>query len=349
MRRRLLFVVLLLFTAVACRQDPAPTPTAVADAEASESSILTLPSLKAADLNQRRLHVVATTSILGDVVAQVGGEHIELLVLMEPGQDPHSYELSARDLTAVADADVLFVNGWNLEESLLRSLENAAADTAVVPASAGIQPQTFTGEDLHAGETAENSETEPLGSGLDPHVWFDPTLVGQWVDNIEQVLSTVDPAHATGYANQADAYRQQLTALDTYLESQVALIPQENRVLVTNHHALGYFASRYGFTVAGTILPAGSTLAEPSSSSLAALVETMKANGLCTLFFESTNASELAQALVNDLPHCDYVTILPLFTGALGPAGGPADNYIGMMQSNMGFILAGLGPPELTH
>ena len=188
-------IVLLLLMLAGCGQNaPAATPTPAPAA----LPVLPLPELSAVTVDGRALRVVATTSIIGDVVAQVGGQAIDLTTLMGPGQDPHSYEPSANDLTGVAQADIIFVNGWDLEEALLRSLTTIGDQTPLVPVSANIQPRPFSGE----GSSDEHG-------GADPHVWFAVPNVAQWTRNIEQILSELDPAHQCTYAANAAAYLAQ--------------------------------------------------------------------------------------------------------------------------------------------
>ena len=181
----------------------------------------TLPAIAAVPLDGRPLRVVATTSLIGDAVARVGGGAIALTTLMPPGQDPHSYQPAAADLAAAADADLIFVNGWNLEEGLLGDLV-AAGDAPLVPVSAGIAPLA-TGAD---------------GATADPHVWQDVSNVRRWVDTIAATLSAADPANATAYAANAAAYNAELDELEDFVRQQVATIPVERRVLVTNHDKL---------------------------------------------------------------------------------------------------------------
>jgi ABC-type Zn uptake system ZnuABC Zn-binding protein ZnuA len=313
----------------------------------AEAEMLLLPEVTAVDLNGASLRVVATTSIIGDVVAQVGGEAIDLTVLMEAGQDPHSYEPAARDLTAVAGANVIFINGWDLEQGLVDDLANIGEDSLVVPISANISPRAFA-EDLHEGEAhegeaaEEGADHEHEHSGADPHVWFSVHNVEQWAENVEHILSDLDPANAAVYAANAAAYVEALEELEAYAEAQLANIPAENRFLVTNHDAFGYFAEEYGFTVLGTVIPSMSTVAEPSASDLTELISAMAEHGVCTLFTETTVNDALAQTVAGELSGCDEVQVLKLYTGAIGPAGSGADSYIGMFRANVAAIVAGL-------
>lgn len=315
----------------------------------AEAEMLLLPEVTAVDLNGEPLRVVATTSIMGDVVAQVGGDAIDLTVLMGPGQDPHSYEPGAQDLTAVAEADVVFVNGWDLEEALAADLESIGEESLIVPISANIAPLAI-GEDEHEheGEEAEHEEEdeheegEHHHSGADPHVWFSIHNVEQWVENVEHVLSDLDPANAATYEANAAAYAESLEELETYAETQLDSIPAENRFLVTNHDAFGYFAQEYGFTVLGTVIPSISTLAEPSASDLTDLIGAMEEHNVCTIFTETTVNDALAQTVASELSNCDAVQVLRLYTGAIGPEGSGADSYIGMFRTNVDAIAAGL-------
>ena len=331
-----LFLAMALFFLASCTTTEETAVSTTEDEHEAEADMLTLPELTAVQLDGAPLKVVATTSIIGDVVAQVGGEVIDLTTLMGPGQDPHSFEPSARELTAVADADVIFVNGWGLEETLVNDLVEIAADVPLVPISANIEPLAF-GEADHE----EESDDHAHGSA-DPHVWFSVANVQQWVENVQTVFSELDPANAAAYESNATAYLAELTDLENYAETQLAQIPAEKRFLVTNHDSFGYFAEAYDFTVLGTVIPGSSTLAEPSASDLTALVATMAEHNLCTLFTEATVSDSLAKTAAGELTSCDEVQVLPLYTGAIGPAGSGADSFVGMFRANVDAIVAGL-------
>ena len=356
--RRMVWLVVLVGALVACggAGDGTPAgetggdgPAATAVAE-TDLAVLNLPPLSAVSLDGRKLQVVATTSIIGDVVQQVGGEAIDLTVLMSAGQDPHSYQPAAGDLTRVATADVVFVNGWDLEESLVDDLRNVAEGVSLVPVSAGIVPLAL-GEGAEHDEAehdeaehdeAEHDEAEHEHGGADPHTWMDPGNVQLWAMNVATALSALDPANAAVYQANAAAYQAQLADLQDEMAKQLAAIPPAGRVLVTNHDALGYLAQRYDLQVLGTVLPAASTLAEPSASELANLVAAMQEAGVCTIFAETTVNDTLAQAVARELAGCDQVQVLTLYTGAIGPAGSGADSYLGMMRANLAALVAGL-------
>ncbi|HEY54484.1 MAG TPA: zinc ABC transporter solute-binding protein [Caldilineae bacterium] len=338
-----LITTMLLWLAAGCTPTTKTPSNPPATSQASEQlqtdatdlEMLTLPALSAIPLDSRPLRVVATTSIIGDVVTQVGGDTIELTTLMGAGQNPHSYQPAAKDLTVVSQADVIFINGWDLEEALVADLEAIGENAFIVPVSANIEPLPFRNPQKEAGDNHE-------GGGPDPHVWFSIHNVEQWVKNVEQVLSELDPVHAETYSANAAAYLADLAALDEYAKTRLASIPPEKRVLVTNHGALGYFARDYDFEVLGTVIPGMSTLAEPSASDLANLIATMQEHGVCTIFTETTVSDALAQTVAAELSGCDEVKVLPLYTGAVGPPGSGADSYIGMFHANVDTIARGL-------
>ncbi len=198
-------------------------------------------------------------------------------------------------------------------------------------------------EDAHEHEDEEHEEGEEHEhSGADPHVWFSIHNVEQWVENVAHVLSDLDPANAVVFEANATAYAEALEELEAYAEAQLETIPAENRFLVTNHDAFGYFAEEYGFTVLGTVIPSMSTLAEPSATDLTELIAAMAEYSVCTIFTETTVNDALAQTVAGELSGCDEVQVLPLYTGAIGPEGSGADSYIDMFRANVDAIAAGL-------
>jgi ABC-type Zn uptake system ZnuABC Zn-binding protein ZnuA len=304
-------------------------------------AMLVLPALAPVELGDDRLRVVATTSIIGDIVGRIGGKAIELTTLMGPGVDPHSYQPSAAELTAVADAHLIFINGWDLEEGLIRDLENIAEGVPMVPVSAYIEPLAFA-DDHDDGDSHGDSHDHDHAHDADPHTWFNPHLVKQWVENIEHALHDIDPANEDLYEANAEAYLEELEGLIEYFEARIAEIPAERRKLVTNHDTFGYFARAYGFEIVGTVIPSASTLSEPSARELAQLVEQMQTEGVCTIFTESVANERLAQTVAAELSGCAEVRVLRLFTDALGGPGSGAETYLEMMRINIDTIVAGL-------
>jgi manganese/iron transport system substrate-binding protein len=279
-----------------------------------------------------KIKVVATTTILGDVVKQVGGDAIDLTVLLPTGVDPHAFEPAPKDLTAVAGADVIFINGAGLEEFLSRLLENAGAtSTQVIDTSDGIQLRQ-----LEEPDTGSLEESE--GQDVDPHVWFDPANVMTWTQNIESALSGLDPANAQTYAANADAYRAELQELDGWVRQQVTQIPQDRRKLVTDHQVFGYFADRYGFEQVGAVIPSYTAAAEPSAQQLAALENTIKEAGVQAIFVGKTANPSLAERIASDTG----IKLVALYTGSLTDPGGEADSYLALIRYDVTAIVQAL-------
>jgi ABC-type Zn uptake system ZnuABC Zn-binding protein ZnuA len=270
---------------------------------------------------------VATTSIIGDVVRQVGGDALDLTVLMEAGQDPHTYEPVPEDIRRVENAQIVFSNGFDLEENLIAVLDAQQAKVRIVPVSSSLPDLIKTGQSDH--------------SGVDPHVWQDPANVKLWADTISHELASLDPANRTLFESRAEAYKKQLDSLDAELSAQAASIPADRRKLVTNHDALAYFARRYGFKIIGTVYVGASEVAEPSTGAMAELVGTIKAEQVPAIFVETTVSDQLARVIAQEVGH--GVKVLRLYTDSLGPPGSGADTYVGMMRTNMDMILQGLG------
>ena len=300
---------------------------------------MVLPEVRAVALSAgESLTVVASTSIVAEVVGRVGGDAVELTVLIGPGQDPHSYEPTPRALVGVRKAHIVFVNGLRLEEGLLDSISQTAVGP-VVPVSAGIEPIETRGE-RGAGHSAE---TDHGPDGRNSHVWMDPANVMVWVDNIERVLSAADPVNSESYRANADMYLAQLRELDAGIRQKAGGIPAAKRKLVTDHHALDYFAEKYGFQVVGVILPSVSTAAETSASRTAQLVELLRREGVSTIFVDAAagrTIRSLTRAVAKELG--TGVRVVPLLIGSLAPKGRRGDSYLELMEYNLDQIVSGL-------
>lgn len=278
------------------------------------------------------LSVLATTTIVADVVASVGGELIELQTLIPAGVDPHAYEPAPADLTAIANADVIFVNGFGLEESLMDLLVNAKCP--IISLSVGIEGRVFGQEEL--GDLSEGDEIR-VGQ-IDPHVWFDPASVENWVGRIRETFGRLDPEHARTITGNSGTYLERLKELDHWIEERVAVLPEGRRLLVTDHLVFGYFAERYGFEMVGAIVPAASTLAEPSARELARLEDQILSLGIKAIFIGAPTNPNLAQSIATDTG----VRLIQVYTGSLGSPGSAADDYVSFMRYNVNAIVNGL-------
>jgi zinc/manganese transport system substrate-binding protein len=266
--------------------------------------------------------VIATTSILGDVVSQLGGDAIELQVMIPGGVDPHDFSPSAQQVAAISSANLVVANGLALEEGLEDVLAQAKSEGITV---------IEVGEDV---DPLPSGEEQGDGHGaFDPHFWQDPIRMKAAVDVISLSLVTVGVAEATDLAAQ---YQDAIDATYADIVSILELIPSERRLLVTNHDAFGYFADRYGFEVIGTIIPGGSTLAEPSSAEIAALVETIIANDVPAIFVENIGSVGLADILAEETG--TDIEVVRLVSDALGEPGSETGTYLGMLIYNASAI-----------
>lgn len=263
-----------------------------------------------------KLSVVATTTIIGDVVGIIGGDSIDLTILLPVGVDPHSFSPTPKDLAAIANADVVFINGLGLEEFLVDMIDSSGSEAQIVSVS-------------------ENVST--LASG-DPHVWLDVENVIVWADNILNSLVELDADNESAYQANAQAYQDELADLDQTMLDEFAEIPAAQRVMVTDHDAFLYFAQAYDITLIGAVIPSYSTLAEPSAQELAALQDVIRDLNAPAVFVGTTISPSIIQRLAEDTG----MQLVTLYTGSLSEAGGPAGTYIEMMRFNLNTILQAL-------
>jgi ABC-type Zn uptake system ZnuABC Zn-binding protein ZnuA len=344
---------------------PAATPREVPDM-AQSTQPNPAPVLLA---DGQKLRVVATTSLVGDVVGQVGGETIELTQLLPIGADPHSYQARPDDLRALNNAHVVFANGLHLEEAMQDLLDNLDPQISLVEVNTGVTALEFHppgeeesktnaesdhaesdhAESDHAGHDhaesdhaeSDHAESDHAGhdhAGFDPHTWMDVRNVMRWTETISTTLAALDPAHADVYAANAARYQAQLEELQAEIVAAVAQIPAERRNLVSDHRNLGYLAHAYGFTVAGTVVPSFSTLASPSAQELARLQTQIAAEKIRAIFVDTTVNPAVAAQLAADTG----VAVVPIYTHSLSDPSGPAATYLDMMRYTVGQIVAAL-------
>ena len=268
-----------------------------------------------------RLKVVATTTILGDVIRNIVGADATVEVLLPVGADPHAYQASSQQVAAIQEADLVIANGLLLEEGLIDVLEGAEAEGANILELAGqLDPILFG------------------GGNEDPHVSLDPVRMADAARFIAVELAAIDPG--IDWMSRAESYGDELAAVDERVEAILAVIPRESRKLVTNHDVLGYFAERYGLEVVGVVIPGGSTLAAPSSAGLAALVAEIEREEVRAIFVGTIETSVLAEAIAAEVGI--DVEVVELYIGSLGEPGSGADTLIGMLLTDAERIAAAL-------
>lgn len=288
------------------------------------------------DLADRRVRVVATTSILADLAENVGGDCVKVTGLMGPGVDPHLYKASEGDVARMAEADLILYNGLDLEgkmtdvfaEMQQRGQPTVAIADAAVPDSLLLESPEYAGN-------------------FDPHVWMNVELWQRVARGLADELARLDTAHAATYRRQADAYADTLAVTHEYVRRRAASVPDERRVLITSHDAFRYFGSAYGFEVRG--LQGISTASEAGTADVQRLADFVVERRIPALFVETSVPRRGIEAVRAAVRARDFEVVIggTLYGDALGSPGTPADSYVGMVRSNIDTITQALAPqPE---
>ena len=279
-----------------------------------------------------KINVLATTPMLGDFVNQIGGENINLTILMPPEADPHTYDPSPQDATKIADADVVFYVGLKYEPSaLIKLVENTSnSDSVLVEVGESINPIEFSeedhddhdeeghddhdeeghddhdeeghddhdeeGHDDHDEEGHEGHEGHDHGAE-DPHFWFDPLRVAMAAELMMNQLIELDPSNSEAYKTAGDAYISELNELDVTVSALIETVPSKNRKLITTHESLGYLEARYGVEVLTTIIPSLSSADEISPAELVDVLDVIEDNDIKVIFVESEAPSVYAETI----------------------------------------------------
>lgn len=286
--------------------------------------------------------VVASFSILGDMVANVGGDHIALTTLVGPDGDAHVFQPSPSDARAVAGARLVIISGLGFEGWMERLTEAAAYKGKVVVASAGVTPREMAEEEEEEGheehaEEGHGHDHHDHGN-VDPHAWQDLSNGMRYVDNIAAGLIAADPANAADYRARAAAYRARLEALDAKVKAAINALPAERRKIITSHDAFGYFAAAYGLEV---LAPQGvSTESEASAKGVALLINQIKETKAPAVFLENVTDPRLIEQIAKETGARIGGT---LYSDALSGASGDASTYIAMFEHNVAALTAALG------
>ena len=283
-----------------------------------------------------KINVLATTPMLGDFVNQIGGENINLTILMPPEADPHTYDPSPQDATKIADADIVFYVGLKYEPSaLIKLVENTSnTDSVLVEVSEAINPIEFSeedhddhddhkdhddhdeeghddhdeeghddhdeeGHDDHDEEGHDDHEGHDHGAE-DPHFWFDPLRVAMAAELMMNQLIELDPSNSEAYKTAGDAYISELNELDATVSALIETVPSKNRKLITTHESLGYLEARYGVEVLTTIIPSLSSADEISPSQLVGVLDVIEDNDVKIIFVESEAPSVYAETIAEE-------------------------------------------------
>ncbi|MCS0504771.1 metal ABC transporter solute-binding protein, Zn/Mn family [Ancylobacter mangrovi] len=276
------------------------------------STALTFGSAAAA--SAKTIDVVASFTVLADVVKNVGGDHVNVKSLVPPDGDPHEFEPSPDDAKAVGAAAVTFLSGEGLENWFQRLAKASGTKAKPVVVSSGIKTHTFE---------------EDGKKVTDPHVWNSIPNVLIWVGNIEKALAKADPADAAAFKANAESYTKELKDLNASIHAKIDGVPRDKRKVLTSHDAFGYYGKEYGVTF---LSPLGvSTETEASAADVAELIDQIKKEDIKVYFFENSNDPRLIKQIADATGATAGGELYP---EALSPADGPASTYLKLMQYN---------------
>jgi ABC-type Zn uptake system ZnuABC Zn-binding protein ZnuA len=267
------------------------------------------------------LRVVATTTQVADLAANVGGDRAQVTSLLKPGIDAHDYEPSPADIDAIARADLVVQNGVGLEEWLGDTIESSGFAGPVVDASQGVRLRQVDGE-------------------ADPHIWQDPGNARRMAANIQRGLAAAEPADASAFAANLAAYTRELETLDAEVERQIDSLA--NKKVVTNHDAFGYYLDRYGLELVGSVIPSFDTSAELSGRDIRDLVAKIRATRVTAIFSETSLPARAAETIGREAGVEVVVGADALYGDALGPPGSDGDTYLKMIRHNTATIVGNL-------
>ena len=264
------------------------------------------------EIDGREINVVATTPMIGEFVSQVGGDNINLTVLMPAEADPHTYDPAPQDAGTIADADLVFYTGLKYEPAaLVKLLENSACSAEVLAeVGENVFPIEFKEgghDDHHDDHDEEGHDDDEEGhddhaghdhGAYDPHFWFDPNRVAYAAEYIESKLVEFDPSNASEYEAAGKAYVTELKGLVGQVSELISTIPSQNRKLITTHESLGYLEAKFGLEVLSTIIPSIDSANEISPSQLVGVIDVIEDNNVKVIFIEAEAPSVYAETIV---------------------------------------------------
>ena len=264
------------------------------------------------EIDGREINVVATTPMIGEFVSQVGGDNINLTVLMPAEADPHTYDPAPQDAGTIADADLVFYTGLKYEPAaLIKLLENSACSAEVLAeVGESVFPIEFKEgghDDHHDDHDEEGHDDDEEGhddhaghdhGAYDPHFWFDPNRVAYAAEYIESKLVEFDPSNASEYEAAGKSYVTELKGLVGQVSELISTIPSQNRKLITTHESLGYLEAKFGLEVLSTIIPSLDSANEISPSQLVGVIDVIEDNNVKVIFIEAEAPSVYAETIV---------------------------------------------------
>ncbi|MEL6688682.1 MAG: zinc ABC transporter substrate-binding protein [Pseudomonadota bacterium] len=283
-----------------------------------------------AAMAEDRTSVVATTGMIADAAAAVGGDLIDVRALMGPGVDPHAYRATRTDIVAMAGADVVLWNGLYLEAQMEDFLQELGEENTVVAVAEAV-PETL----LLSSEDYEGR--------YDPHLWMNPNLWSRVVVEVRDALIDVAPEDEVAFRANADAYLQDLSELARYTTEVLSTVPTEARVVLSSHDAFNYFGSAYGFEVMG--IQGISTESEAGLKRISELVDMLVSRDIRAVFVETSVSDRNVRALIEGAAAQGHEVVIggELYSDAMGEPGTYEGTYVGMIDANATTISRALG------
>ena len=285
-----------------------------------------------------RVVVVATTSVLADLVAQVGRERVDVRALVPAGGEPHTFDPSPSDVTRLEDAVLVVQNGLGLDDWLADLVADAGTEAPIIVLGEDLEGVEYRSAGAHeAHEETEAEHEAGLGADetLDPHLWLNVAYAALYVDRIEDALAAADPPGAEAYAANSDAFRAELGELDQYAREKLGAIPAERRKVVSFHEAFVYFADAYGLTIVDTVVDAPGQ--DPSAGAVAALIDEIERSGAAAILAEAQFPTDLVDRIAEET---GATVVADLYSDSLGPP--PADSFVGMIRADVDAIAGAL-------
>lgn len=301
-------------------------------------SLAGLPGCNSVTSQQSKINVVATTTIVGDIVSNIGGENIDLTVIIGKGVDPHDYQATSADSVVLDNADIIFYSGGGVEEGLETTLSELTKNGKAFSLFDAIPDEYLITNPL---ATLEDEHQ------VDPHFWHDPSLTNYTLNMIANALGKLDTTIVDQLTENVNKYQIELSNTDEFIQQEVLKLNSSPKVLVTQHNAFQYWTSHYGFV--GKSLVGISTNDAAGIAEIDKMAEFLKNNNVSVIFLESTVPNEQAQAVI-DAANAIGWTVKNggvLFTGSLGD--GEASTYLGMLKSNAQIIIDGLLSPPVQE
>ena len=298
----------------------------------AEGEPLAKPAAKKSFAGEYPIKVVCTTGQVGDMLRNIGGDHVEVTTLMGPGVDPHLYRESPSDIEKLSTADAIFYNGLHLEGRMADLFEKLSER----------RPTFAVTQSLVEAKDPRLRKPPEFEGHYDPHVWHDPTMWADCAKYVTSLMSEMDPSHREDYERNGAAYEKELAELDAHCRTRLAEVPKPQRVLVTAHDAFGYFCLTYDIES----MPLGgvSTEEEVSIGRMDEVVNFLVERKVKAIFVESAVAPRIVEALIEPCRKQGHEVHIggELYADCLGPAGTPDATYVGMIEANVETIVKAL-------